>query len=328
MTPKVLITGGAGFIGSHLAELYLNRGLKVCVVDDLSTGSLQNIRHLTGHPRHKKNLSVTVDSIMNERIMKPLIRSCDPVIHLAAAVGVRYILNHPLNSIHTNIVGTNIVLKLCNEYRKRVLIASTSEVYGKQEGAPLSEDSDVTFGSSGKIRWSYAVAKLMDELTALAYFKTTGLEIVIARLFNTVGKRQTGEYGMVIPRLVQQALRNEPLTVFGDGTQTRTFTGVDEVCVCLAELLKTHAAFGQVVNVGGVEEISIKDLAVRIIEKTNSQSAVQMVPYEQAYSSEFEDMPRRVPCTAKLQKLIGFTPKKALNQMLDEIINAHRTSSD
>eukprot|EP01022_Parablepharisma_sp_SALTPOND_P031466 TRINITY_DN80153_c0_g1_i1.p1 TRINITY_DN80153_c0_g1~~TRINITY_DN80153_c0_g1_i1.p1 ORF type:complete len:337 (-),score=7.92 TRINITY_DN80153_c0_g1_i1:60-944(-) len=252
--------------------------------------------------------------------MIELVGICDTVFHLAAAVGVKYILDNPLSSITTNILGTEIVLKLANKFKKKVLIASTSEAYGKQEKAPLVETDNVTFGSSGKARWSYAVAKLMDEFTAIAYNKTTQLPVVVVRFFNTVGPKQTGEYGMVIPNFVKQALRNTPITVHGDGTQRRTFTHVSEVTDCIMKLIDTPEAYGEVVNIGGVEEVTIKELAQKIIDKSNSKSEIKLVPYEEVYSDDFEDMPRRVPSTEKLKSLIGFTPQKGLDEILEDII--------
>lgn len=324
MNNKILITGGAGFIGSHLAEKYLGLGHEVYIIDNLSTGSLKNIRHLQEHSDHTDRLYVTIDTVFNQEKMVELVGTCDIVIHLAAAVGVKYILDNPLSSITTNIQGTEIVLKLCNKFRKKVLIASTSEVYGKQEGAPLDEEDDVTYGSSGKARWSYAASKLMDEFLALAYHRTTRLPAVIVRFFNTVGPRQTGEYGMVIPRFVQKALRDENLLVYGDGTQTRTFTHVSEVCDCIIRLMETREAEGTVVNIGGDEEISIFKLAQRVIEVTNSKSEIKTIPFEEVFSKDFEDMPRRVPSTKKLESLIGMSPKVPLDEILNDVIKYFR----
>jgi len=322
---RILITGGAGFIGSHLAETYLRQGAEVYIIDNLSTGSLENLTHLQENPEFSERLFVTIDTIFNEDKLLELVGTCDIVIHLAAAVGVKFILDNPLSSMTTNIQGAEIVLRLCNKFRKPVLIASTSEAYGKQEGAPLSEEDDVTYGSSGKARWSYAASKLMDEFLALAYHRTTKLPVVIVRLFNTVGPRQTGEYGMVVPRFVQQALRDEDITVYGDGTQTRTFTHVHEVCNCMQKLMETSEAFGTVVNIGGVEEVSIGDLARRIIEKTDSSSKIKPTPYEEVFSPDFEDMPRRVPSTKKLESLIHYTPTMELDNILDDVIEHHRS---
>lgn len=317
---RVLITGGAGFIGSHLAERYLHDGHRVAVIDNLSTGSLDNLNLLRAIPDADQNLEVCIDSIFNEVLLERLIAESDLVMHLAAAVGVKYILENPLTSISTNILGTECVLRLANKHRKRVLITSTSEAYGKQTGAPLREDDDVVLGSSGKARWSYAVAKLMDEFTALAYHRETRLPVVVVRLFNTVGPRQSGEYGMVIPRFVQQALRGDAITVYGDGTQSRTFTHVHEVCAALRGLSGCEKAFGEVVNVGGVEEVSMLELAQRIVRLCQSSSQIRLVPYREVFSRDFEDMQRRVPCTEKLSNLIGFAPQKSLDEILADII--------
>lgn len=321
---KILITGGAGFIGSHLAELYLENGDDVYIIDDLSTGSLDNISHLKQNSAYQKRLFIHIDSIMNRDLMLELVGICDIVHHLAAAVGVEYILDNPMDSIKTNIQGTEIVLDLCNKFKKCVLIASTSEVYGKHTHAPLVESDNIIYGPSSKFRWSYAASKLMDEFMALAYYRTTGLKVAIARLFNTVGPRQTGTYGMVIPRLVGQALRDEPLTVYGDGTQTRTFTYVKDVVWAFKRLVECDDAFGQVYNVGGIEEISIHDLAKKIISGCNSSSEIQLIPYDQAFGKDFEDMQRRVPGIDKISQLIGFDPQTRLDTILIKVINHMR----
>ncbi|MGB5986246.1 MAG: GDP-mannose 4,6-dehydratase [Desulfobacterales bacterium] len=323
---KILITGGAGFIGSHLAEAYLAQGEDVYVVDDLSTGSLDNLAALQGDPRYRDRLFVSVDNILNRETMLELIGICDRVFHLAAAVGVRYILENPLESITTNIQGTERILELCAKFKKRVLLASTSEVYGKHLHAPLVETDNIIYGPSSKFRWSYAASKLMDEFTALAYHRTRGLETIIARLFNTVGPRQTAAYGMVIPRFVEQALSDEPLTVYGDGQQTRTFTDVNDVVRVLIALMEAEGALGELFNVGGTEEISIYDLARRIIAACRSQSEIQLIPYEEAFAKDFEDMQRRVPSIAKVRKLIGFTPETDLDAILEKVI-AHMRAS-
>ena len=317
---RVLITGGAGFIGSHLAEAYLKNGDEVYIIDDLSTGSLDNIAHLTADSEIQKKLFVHVDTIMNRERMMELIGICDVVHHLAAAVGVEYILNNPMESIKTNIQGTEVVLELCNKFKKRVLIASTSEVYGKHTHAPLIETDNIIYGPSSKFRWSYAASKLMDEFMALAYFRTTGLKVTVARLFNTVGPRQTGAYGMVIPRLVGQALKNAPLTIYGDGRQTRTFTYVKDVIWAFMRLVEHADAFGQVFNIGGVEEISILDLAKRIIAACDSSSEIQFIPYDQAFGKDFEDMQRRVPSVERIAALIGFNPQTYLADILKHVI--------
>jgi len=317
---RVLITGGAGFIGSHLAESHLLNGNEVYIIDDLSTGSIDNIRFLQEDLAYKNRLFVHINTILNHDMMLELTGICDVVYHLAAAVGVQTILDKPLESIVTNIQGTEKVLEMCNKFKKRVLIASTSEVYGKHMHAPLVETDNIIYGPSSKFRWSYAASKLMDEFTALAHHRTNGLEVVITRLFNTVGPRQTGAYGMVIPRFVAQALKNEPITVFGDGTQTRTFTYVKDVVAALMALMASEEAVGEVTNVGGVEEISILDLAKRIIGMTDSTSKIQRIPYEKAFGKDFEDMQRRVPSTEKLMALTGRAPDKSLDFILSQVI--------
>ena len=318
---RILITGGAGFIGSHLAETCLERGDEVYIIDDLSTGSIDNIRFLQDNPNYKNKLFVHINTILNHDIMLELTGICDVVYHLAAAVGVQTILDKPLESIVTNIQGTEKVLEMCNKFKKRVLIASTSEVYGKHLHAPLVETDNIIYGPSSKFRWSYAASKLMDEFTALAYHRTNGLEVVIARLFNTVGPRQTGAYGMVIPRFVTQALKNEPITVFGDGNQTRTFTFVKDVVAALMKLMETDQSIGEVFNVGGHEEISINDLAQKIIQMTGSSSTIQLIPYEEAFGKDFEDMQRRVPSTEKLGRVTGIVPDNSLDFILSEVID-------
>ncbi len=317
---RVAITGGAGFIGSHLVEAFLERGDEVAIIDDLSTGSLENIRFLQENPDYGKRFSVFIDTILNPRVMAELIGSADQVFHLAAAVGVRYILENPLESIRTNIQGTEMVLDLCSRLNKKVQIASSSEVYGKHLHAPLVETDNIIYGPSNKSRWSYAASKLMDEFTALAYHSTKGLRVVITRLFNTVGPRQTGRYGMVIPRFVEQALRNDPLTVYGDGKQTRTFTYVKDVVSALVKLMEHENTFGEVFNVGGTEEITILALAGKIIERTGSSSTIEMIPYEQAFKKDFEDMRRRAPGIDKIRQYIGFEPTTDLDSILDCVI--------
>ena len=325
---RVLITGGAGFIGSHLAETYLKNGDEVYIIDDLSTGSLDNIAHLKEKGAYQKRLFVHIDTILNRDILLELIGTCDVVHHLAAAVGVQYILDHPMESISANIKGTEIVLELCNKFKKRVLVASTSEVYGKHTHAPLIESDNIIYGPSSKFRWSYAASKLMDEFMALAYYRTTGLKVTLVRLFNTVGPRQTGTYGMVIPRFVSQALRNEPLKVYGDGSQTRTFTYVKDVVWALMRLIEKEEAFGEVFNIGGIEEVSILDLAKRIIEATDSKSEIELIPYEKAFGKDFEDMQRRVPGLEKIENLIGFNPQTSLDVILSKVITYMRTNPD
>ena len=323
---KILITGGAGFIGSHLAEAYLERGDHVYIIDDLSTGQFENIAHLEKHAEYATRFHVTVDSIFNGDKLLDLVGTCDVVVHLAAAVGVQYILDNPLSSIMTNIQGTERVLAVCNRFQKKVLIASTSEVYGNQKHAPLRETDGCVYGASTKSRWSYAASKLMDEFIALAYHRTKNLPVVIVRFFNTVGPRQTGRYGMVIPRFVKQALSNEAMTVYGDGTQSRTFTHVDDAVKAIVRLLENDAAIGEVVNIGGVEEVSIRELAEKIKERTGSHSAIKLIPYNEAFPESFEDMQRRVPSTEKLERLTGFKPTTDLDTIIDDVIAYARTA--
>ncbi len=317
---RILITGGAGFIGSHLAETYLEKGHEVYIIDDLSTGSMDNIKPFQKIDRFKDNLFVHINSIMNHDLMLELVGTCDVVFHLAAAVGVKTILDHPLESIQTNIQGTEKVLALCNKFKKKVLIASTSEVYGKHTHAPLLETDNIIYGPSSKFRWSYAAAKLMDEFTSLAYYRTNGLPVIITRLFNTVGPRQTGTYGMVIPRFIEQALKNAPLTVYGDGNQTRTFTYVKDVVWAFTKLMECEDAVGEVINIGGTDEITIKALARKIIAKTESSSEIVFIPYDQAFDKDFEDMQRRVPGIEKANKLVGFQPNTGLDEIIERVV--------
>jgi nucleoside-diphosphate-sugar epimerase len=321
---RVLITGGAGFIGSHLTESCLERGDSVYIVDSLTTGSLANISAFQKDIRYKNRLQMYTDTILNYDLMLELVGTCDMVFHLAAAVGVRYILDNPLESIKVNIQGAENILELCAKFKKRVLIASSSEVYGKHTHAPLVESDNIIYGPSSKFRWSYAASKLMDEFTALAYHRTRGLEVIIARLFNTVGPRQTGAYGMVLPRFVNQALRNEPLQVYGDGTQTRTFTYVKDVVQALTALMESDRTIGEVYNIGGTEEISILGLAKRIIQATGSSSGIKLVPYKDAFEKDFEDMHRRVPGIEKIRQAVGFIPKTDLDTILSQVINHFR----
>jgi UDP-glucose 4-epimerase len=313
---KALITGGAGFVGSHLAEALLARGDTVYVLDNLSTGSMANIADLKGRDR----FHYVVDTVMNERVMAEAVDHADVVYHLAAAVGVKLIVESPVNTIETNVHGTEMVLKVASKKKKKVLIASTSEVYGKSEDVPFREDADLVLGATTKGRWSYACSKAIDEFLALAYWKEKGLPVVVFRLFNTVGPRQTGRYGMVIPNFVKQAVQGEPITVFGDGTQSRCFTYVSDVVDALVKLAEHPGAVGQVLNVGNDhEEISILDLAHRVKARTRSQSAIEMVPYDKAYEEGFEDMPRRVPDLGKIRALLGYEPKVHLDEILDRV---------
>jgi UDP-glucose 4-epimerase len=314
---KALITGGAGFVGSHLAEALLARGDQVEILDNLSTGSIDNIEHLKG----TRGFRYTVDSVMNEPVAAELIDRADVVFHLAAAVGVRLIVESPVNTIETNVHGTEMVLKLANKKKKKVLVASTSEVYGKSQAVPFREDTDLVLGPTHKGRWSYACSKAIDEFLALAYHKEKRLPVVVFRLFNTVGPRQTGRYGMVIPNFVKQALLGHPLTVYGDGTQSRCFTYVSDVVGVLLKLADNPGAVGQVLNVGNDrEEVAIADLARRVKQRTASRSEIVMVPYDQAYEEGFEDMPRRVPDLAKLRALTGYEPTVHLDEILDRVI--------
>jgi UDP-glucose 4-epimerase len=314
---KALITGGAGFVGSHLAEALIARGDEVYVLDNLSTGSIDNIEHLKGEPGFR----YAIDSVMNEPVTAELIDRVDVVFHLAAAVGVRLIVESPVNTIETNVHGTEMVLKLANKKRKKVVIASTSEVYGKSETVPFREDADLVLGPTSKGRWSYACSKAIDEFLALAYHKERRLPVVVVRLFNTVGPRQTGRYGMVIPSFVRQALAGQPITVFGEGAQTRCFTYVGDVVGALMSLSDHPGAVGQVVNVGNDrDEVTILELARRVKQRTGSQSEIVKVPYDEAYEEGFEDMQRRVPDLSKLRALTGYQPRVQLDEILDRVI--------
>jgi UDP-glucose 4-epimerase len=317
---RALITGGSGFIGSHLSEALLARGDEVLILDDLSTGSIDNITHLKGRP----GFEYFVDSVDNEPLLAELIDRSDVVFHLAAAVGVKLIVESPVRTIETNVHGTEVVLKHANKKKKLVVIASTSEVYGKSNDVPFREDSDLVMGPTPKHRWAYACSKALDEFLALAYWKEKKLPVIIVRFFNTVGPRQTGQYGMVIPNFVRQALAAEPITVFGDGTQSRAFTHVSDVVGALIALVNEPAAIGQVVNIGSVEEISIADLAQRVRTLCESTSSIKYVPYDEAYESGFEDMPRRVPDLSKIRKMIGYRPRHTLDDILRDVIDHFR----
>ena len=313
---KALITGGAGFVGSHLAEALLARGDTVHVLDNLSTGAMDNIAHL----KDRERFHYIVDTVMNERVVAEAVDRVDVVYHLAAAVGVKLIVESPVNTIETNVHGTEMVLKVASKKKKKVLIASTSEVYGKSEQVPFREDADLVLGATTKGRWSYACSKAIDEFLALAYWKEKGLPVVVFRLFNTVGPRQTGRYGMVIPNFVKQAVQGEPITVFGDGTQSRCFTYVSDVVDALVKLAEHPGAVGQVLNIGNDhEEIEILELARRVKARTGSRSPIEMVPYDQAYEEGFEDMPRRVPDLTKIRALLGYEPRVHLDEILDKV---------
>ena len=317
---RYLITGGAGFVGSHLSEELLRRGHEVYVLDDLSTGSINNIRHLKSHER----FHYTIDTVMNKHLTAELIDTADVVYHLAAAVGVKLIVESPVRTIETNIQATEVVLSLANKKKRPVFVASTSEVYGKSDQIPFQETGDLVMGATDKGRWSYACSKAIDEFLAIAYWKEKKLPTVVARLFNTVGPRQTGQYGMVIPNFVRQALAGQPITVYGDGTQTRCFGHVSDVVRALIGLMETPAAYGQVFNIGNNQEISILDLAKQVREIANSKSEIEFIPYERAYEQGFEDMPRRVPNTAKIHALIGWQPTIGLVQILTDVIEHFR----
>ena len=317
---RVLITGGAGFVGSHLAEVLLDRGDEVFVLDDLSTGSIDNIAHLKGQP----GFHYTIDSVTNEPVLAEMLDRCDTVVHLAAAVGVKLIVEAPVRTIETNVHGTEVVLKHANKKKKLVLIASTSEVYGKSATVPFREDADLVLGPTSKHRWAYACSKMIDEFLALAYWKERKLPVVIVRLFNTVGPRQTGQYGMVVPTFVRQALTGQPITVFGDGTQSRSFTYVGDVVRAVVALINEPRAVGQVFNIGNGREISIGELASRVKQITGSSSPIVTIPYDQAYEAGFEDMPRRVPDISKIRALVGYEPTVELDDILIRVIASLR----
>jgi len=313
---RALITGGAGFIGSHLSESLLSQGNHVTVIDDLSTGRFENIEPLTDSP----NFSFAIEDIANQPVVDRLVSECDIIFHLAAAVGVNLIVSSPIRVIETNVAGTEVVLQTARRYRKKVLIASTSEIYGKGANPPFSEDDDRILGPTTKSRWVYSTSKALDEYLALAYHKEVGLPVVLFRLFNTVGPRQRGSYGMVVPRFVSWAMQNKPIRVYGDGQQTRSFANVSDVVNAVIRLSTTEEAVGEVFNIGSTEEISIFDLAKRVIERTGSSSEIEIVPYDKAYETGFEDTLRRLPDTTKISKFIGWKPKKTLDDTLDEIV--------
>ena len=316
---RVLITGGAGFIGSHLSDAYLKRGDEVFVIDDLSTGSFENIGHLKDHPRFK----YTIDSVRNQQVMAELIDHADVVFHFAAAVGVKLIVEQPVHTIETNVHGTEVILSLANKKKKKVLIASTSEVYGLSTQVPFTEDGNLVMGATTKGRWSYACSKAIDEFLALAYWREKKLPTVVVRLFNTVGPRQTGQYGMVIPTFVKQALSDHPITVYGDGTQSRCFCYVGDVIGALMKLMDDERAVGEVFNVGSNQEITIRDLAKKVQELTKSASEIVFVPYDEAYEEGFEDMPRRIPNISKVNRQVGFEPQMDLDGILRSVIEFH-----
>ncbi|PYS51311.1 MAG: nucleoside-diphosphate sugar epimerase [Acidobacteria bacterium] len=316
---RVLITGGAGFIGSHLSDAYIDRGDEVFVIDDLSTGSIENIAHLKSHPRFR----YTIDSVTNQPVLAELVDQCDVIFHLAAAVGVKLIVESPVRTIETNVHGTEVVLSLANKKKKKVLIASTSEVYGLSTEVPFREDGSLVMGATTKGRWSYACSKAIDEFLALAYWREKKLPTIVVRLFNTVGPRQTGQYGMVIPTFVKQSLSGRQITVYGDGRQSRCFGYVGDIIGALIKLMDHPDSVGQVFNIGSNEEVTILELAKRVKELTHSESEITFVPYDEAYEEGFEDMPRRVPDIAKVGALVGFRPRMSLNGILQSVIDFH-----
>ena len=320
---RALITGGAGFIGSHLAETLIMQGHEVVVLDDLSTGRLENVAHLSS----SEGFRCVVGSVTDASAVLPLVEQVDVVYHLAAAVGVKLVCQEPIRTIHTNVDGTAVVLDAAKRYRRRVLVASTSEVYGKNESLPYREDANLVLGPPDKTRWGYATSKLLDEFLALAYAREHALPVTVVRLFNTVGPRQSSRYGMVLPNFVRWALANEPIVVHGQGTQTRSFTWVGDVVWAMMTLINEPRAAGEVFNIGNGEEISIRDLATRVCQKTGSSSAIRYVPYEEAFDRSFEDMPRRVPDISKLRRLVGYEPRVQLDGIIDSVISYWQAAS-
>lgn len=320
---NILITGGAGFIGSHLAEALLQSGHSVTVIDDLSTGRFENIAHLTG----SANFEFAIETISDRIVMDRLVSRCDLIYHLAAAVGVKLIVQDPVHTIETNVTGTNMVLKTALRYRKKVLIASTSEAYGKGVRFPFSEEDDVLLGATSRQRWAYAASKMVDEFLAFAYYRQYELPVVIFRLFNTIGPRQTGSYGMVVPGFVQQALAGEPVTVYGDGNQSRCFCDVADVVRALVALAEYRDAEGQLFNIGSMEEVTILELARKVIDLSGSGSQITFIPYEEAYGPGFEDMRRRVPDTSKIYETIAWAPRLSLDDSLKRLIDFYKTDS-
>jgi UDP-glucose 4-epimerase len=318
---RALITGGAGFIGSHLAEALLNAGHEVDVIDNLSTGSIRNISHLKTQPKFK----YVIDTLTNEPVLAELIDRNDVIFHFAAAVGVKLIVEQPVHTIETNVHGTEVVLKHANKKKKLVFIASTSEVYGKNLDVPFREDADLVMGATVKHRWAYACSKAIDEFLALAYWKERGLPVIVVRFFNTVGPKQTGQYGMVLPNFARQALAGEPITVFGDGTQSRSFTYVSDVVGCLMKLMKEKKAIGEVFNIGNRQEVTILKLAEMVKAQAGSKSEIVFIPYDKAYEAGFEDMPRRVPDLTKIHKLVGYEPTVQLNETINKVLEYFRS---
>ncbi len=319
---RVLITGGAGFIGGHLAEVLLEAGHQVLVIDDLSTGSVENILPLKGRP----GFEYTIDTVFNDQVMAELVDRADVVFHLAAAVGVKLIVQEPVHTIETNVHGTEVVLRHAAKKKKKVFIASTSEVYGKSTVVPFAENADLVMGATFRHRWAYACSKALDEFLALAYWKQKHLPVVVVRFFNTVGPRQTGQYGMVVPTFVRQALLGEPITVFGDGNQSRSFTDVSDVVRALVRLMDEPKAVGEVINVGNTGEVTIRELAEKIKAATGSDSPIVTIPYDEAYEAGFEDMPRRVPDLTKIRTMIGYEPTVALDEIIERVIASTRAT--
>ncbi len=317
---KILITGGAGFVGSHLADKLIGEGNEITVIDDLSTGRYANVAHLEGNP----NFHLIIDTVLNEKLMEELIRETDRVFHMASAVGVRLIMEQPVKTIETIFHGTDVVLKFCSRYRKRVLIPSTSEVYGKGVSVPFREEDDLLTGSTDKHRWAYACAKTLDEFLALAHWKETRLSVVVVRLFNTVGPRQTGQYGMVVPNFIKAALKNEPINIHGDGNQQRCFGHVLDIVEGLTKAIETPECFGQVINFGNNEEISIKGLAEKAIAMTGSRSELRYLTYDEVYGEGFEDMQRRVPSLEKAKRLVGYQPTRTLETIINDVAEQFR----
>jgi UDP-glucose 4-epimerase len=313
---KILITGGAGFIGSHLAEKLIAQNNTVSIIDNLSTGKLSNISHLKG----REDFSYSIDSVLNKKTLEQLIKESDQIYHLAAAVGVKYIIDNPLLSLQTNIKGTENVLEFANKYKKKVLLASTSEIYGKSDAVPFKEEDNRILGSTHISRWSYSSAKAVDEFFALAFYREKKLPIVIVRCFNTVGPRQSGQYGMVLPKFVKNALLNHPLTIYGDGKQSRCFADVEDVVDGMIKLMNEKKAEGKIFNIGSTEEISIEELARRIKKMTNSKSKIEYIKYDDAYEEGFEDMQRRVPDLTKINKMINYVPRFKLDDILNRVI--------
>jgi UDP-glucose 4-epimerase len=313
---RALITGGAGFIGSHLAEALVLQGHEVVALDDLSTGQPENVATLASSPAFR----LIIGSVTDASVVDPLVEQVDVVFHLAAAVGVKLVCEAPIHTIHTNVDGTAVVLAAAKRYGRRVLVASTSEVYGKSDQLPYREDANLVLGPPDKTRWGYATSKLLDEFLALGYAREHGLPVTVVRLFNTVGPRQSQRYGMVLPNFVRWALADQPIVVHGDGTQTRSFTWVGDVVWAMSALIKEPRAAGEVFNIGNGEEVSIRDLATRVCERTGSRSSITSVPYEIAFDRNFEDMPRRVPDISKLRRLVGYEPRVQLNGIIDSVI--------